>query len=168
MPERREELILPAIGLAQRLQGVHAVADVAEIHRHAAALHRRGADLEPAPVVRVEHLHALGGALGHYAVVHVVDRVADRVREGLVPGLAKDIVALAPQDALGGGVHVRHAPVAVVGDEAFHQTFEVIRVQGHGRRYSRVFFTGPSQIAYSGWMPASRIALPQISYCSFT
>ena len=83
----------------------------------------------------VQVLHALRLARTHYALVHGVDRIAHGVRECLVPRLAEHVVAAPVEQALGGGVHVGHHPVAVVGDEALEQALEVVdgvRLKGVG------------------------------------
>ena len=43
-----------------------------------------------------------------------------------MPGLAEHLGALAAEQPLGGSIHVGHHPVLVVGDEAFHQPFQVV------------------------------------------
>jgi hypothetical protein len=74
---------------------------VTVVDRHAAGLDRRGADLEPAPVVLVKVLHALGLARAHDALVHLVDGVADGMRKRLAPGLAEHLGATRFSEAHG-------------------------------------------------------------------
>ena len=131
--QRRQELVLALRALAQlgirllqrRLRAL-AVRDIAEVDPHPAVRQRARADLQPRAVVRVVVLHALRRARRLHALVHQVHGIAHRVRKRLVPRLPQHVRALAPQQALGRRIHVRHAPARVVGDEPLHQAFEVI------------------------------------------
>src|SRR5206468_11125514 len=93
------------------LLGAAAVGLVAAIQGGAAARHREGVDLEPAPLGLVEQLDAGAAArAGRGAQRRFL--AAARQRGKLVPeGRALELVAPAPRQALGGAVGVGDAPV---------------------------------------------------------